>query len=118
VRLFVDVKTGLYLGVKHMDKKDREKVIEEWENKKITVIVATEAFGLGVDYIFRNVINWGLPFTIESLWQRAGRAGRDGKAAKAMVFWSWQDITDLNWVTKAPKVDNQKTTTAYMKVLK
>ena len=94
------MKAGLYLGVNKMPKEDREATLSQWISGDITAIVATEAFGLGVNFIIRRVILFGLPFSIRSLWQRLGRGGRDGKAATGCIYWNWQDVHDLNWMSK------------------
>lgn len=54
---------------------------------KTTVIVATTAFGLGIDKPdTRRVVHWGAPKTVEEYYQQQGRAGRDGLPAKALMF--------------------------------
>ena len=94
------IRVGLYLGVKHMSHAAQDQVLEKLQKNQTDVVVATDAFGLGVDFIFRRVVSFGLPFTIQSLWQRFGRAGRDQKPATTCLYWCWKDTFDLNWVTK------------------
>jgi ATP-dependent DNA helicase RecQ len=56
------------------------------------VLVATSAFGLGIDCPHvRHVIHWGVPFNLSQYWQEVGRAGRDGRAARATVLWTLSD---------------------------
>ena len=57
------------------------------------VIVATNAFGMGVDKSdVRSVVHFNLPRTIEAYYQEAGRAGRDGEAAECVVLFSFADV--------------------------
>lgn len=65
---------------------------ESWKTGKTRVIVATNAFGMGIDKAdVRLVIHVDLPNTIESYYQEAGRAGRDGMTAYAVLLFNEQE---------------------------
>jgi ATP-dependent DNA helicase RecQ len=69
---------------------------EEWIRNKKRVMVATNAFGMGIDKSnVRAVIHVDLPENLESYYQEAGRAGRDGEHAFAVVIYHPADISSL-----------------------
>ena len=73
-----------------MTTEKKEQVLSNFSSKNdstIEMIIATSAFGLGVDcFDIRRIIHWGLPTTIEEYVQEAGRAGKDGIRAEAILF--------------------------------
>ncbi|MFK7823333.1 MAG: DNA topoisomerase 3 [Oligoflexales bacterium] len=70
----------------------RQKVQDEFMSGKTDVVVATVAFGMGIDKNnIRSVIHMALPSTLAGYYQEIGRAGRDGKPSKAIMLYSYVD---------------------------
>ncbi|WP_034258557.1 RecQ family ATP-dependent DNA helicase [Altibacter lentus] len=77
-----------------ISKTDREERLRAWQAGSISTMVATNAFGMGIDHPnVRFVIHIQLPESLESYFQEAGRAGRDGNFACAIVLYSEYDKT-------------------------
>ncbi len=77
-----------------LDAKTREERQKQWSNGRVRVIVATNAFGMGIDKPdVRQVIHYDLPDCIESYFQEAGRAGRDGRFSSGTLIFSSQDVS-------------------------
>ncbi|ULU06481.1 hypothetical protein L5515_014503 [Caenorhabditis briggsae] len=81
-----------------LSKTQREKAHKEFMHDKITTIVATVAFGMGIDKPdVRNVIHYGCPKDIESYYQEIGRAGRDGAPSVCRVFFAPKDLATIKF---------------------
>lgn len=84
-----------------LDVDDRTRRQDEWIKNKTRVMVATNAFGMGIDKPdVRVVIHLDLPENIEAYYQEAGRAGRDGQRAFATIIYNEADAIALRQKTE------------------
>lgn len=75
---------------------ERSKKQESWISNKTRVIVSTNAFGMGIDKPdVRVVVHYDVPDCLENYYQEAGRAGRDGKRAYAVLLYNNKEIENL-----------------------
>ena len=87
--------TYFHAGLDDAVKDQRQK---DWQGDKIRVMVATNAFGMGIDKPdVRTVIHADCPDSIEAYFQEAGRAGRDGKKSYAVLLYGSRDTTLLRY---------------------
>lgn len=75
-----------------LDASTRERAQAAFQAGDVSVIVATIAFGMGIDKAdVRTIVHTALPAHIEGYYQEIGRAGRDGKPSRAILMYAWSD---------------------------
>ncbi len=81
-----------------LDGETRERVQRKFQSGELEVVVATIAFGMGIDKAdIRTVIHAGLPGTLEGFYQEIGRAGRDGAPSRTFLMHSYADQRTHNF---------------------
>jgi len=75
-----------------LDKEQKSKILKDWKTNKIKVVVATSAFGMGVDKAaVQLIVHYQLPESLEQYYQETGRAGRNGEQAHTFVLYQASD---------------------------
>lgn len=98
---------GYHAGLPHAERREVQSL---FRYDKIDIVVATLAFGMGIDKPnVRFVVHHDLPKTIESYYQETGRAGRDGLPAQALLLYDPADSARLrSWITATPQEEQQR----------
>ncbi|ORZ04057.1 hypothetical protein BCR41DRAFT_426086 [Lobosporangium transversale] len=82
-----------------LDKSDRIAIQKSWQDGGTQIIVATVAFGMGIDKAnVRFVIHHSLPQSLEGYYQETGRAGRDGNNAHCILFYTYRDKATIEFM--------------------
>ncbi|MBE5793956.1 MAG: ATP-dependent DNA helicase RecQ [Clostridiales bacterium] len=86
---------------------ERQQNQEDFRMDRARIMVATNAFGMGIDKSdVRFVVHYNMPKDLESYYQEAGRAGRDGEAAECLLLYSGQDVMTGKWMIEHDDENN------------
>ncbi|MFK8271743.1 RecQ family ATP-dependent DNA helicase [Capnocytophaga stomatis] len=89
-----------------LSSEEKNKKLSMWLLNDVQVMVATNAFGMGIDKPdVRTVIHWEIPATIEDYFQEAGRAGRDGEKSYAVLLYDESDLQNAKNQLKEQIID-------------
>lgn len=101
-----------------LSNEERNKRQEDWINNTTRVMACTNAFGMGIDKPnVRVVVHYEVPDCLENYYQEAGRAGRDGKRAYAVLLYSNKELEDLKLQTNLRYPDKDEIKKVYIALM-
>lgn len=87
---------------------NRSDVVEKWKSGQLDVVVATSAFGLGIDYPHtRSILHACIPETLNRFYQEVGRGGRDGKSSISLLIPTKKDISTAKRMNSDRFLENE-----------
>ena len=108
--------TRYHAGLSDTERRENQ---EDFIHDRKTVMVATNAFGMGIDKSnVSYVIHYSLPLSLEAYYQEAGRAGRDGSRADCILLYAPGDIQKAKYMVELPPENDLLTEEEYQRILK